>query len=62
MLDTISWDTALIHRYDQSGPRYTSYPTAWQFHTGVGPFELFKALHGSRRQAGDAATHHRTTD
>lgn len=27
-----SWDQALIERYDLSGPRYTSYPTAPQFH------------------------------
>ncbi|OZB13580.1 MAG: oxygen-independent coproporphyrinogen III oxidase [Marinobacter sp. 34-60-7] len=25
------WDTALIQRYDLSGPRYTSYPTAVEF-------------------------------
>ncbi|WP_137817282.1 oxygen-independent coproporphyrinogen III oxidase [Pseudomonas sp. 2FG] len=49
MLDTINWDTDLIHRYDQAGPRYTSYPTALQFHPGVGPAELLDALHGSRR-------------
>ena len=29
-------DTALIGKYDQSGPRYTSYPTAVQFHDGFG--------------------------
>ena len=27
-------DTTLIDKYDQSGPRYTSYPTAVQFHDG----------------------------
>lgn len=27
-------DAALIRRYDCNGPRYTSYPTAVQFHTG----------------------------
>ena len=27
-------DAALIRRYDSHGPRYTSYPTAVQFHTG----------------------------
>jgi oxygen-independent coproporphyrinogen III oxidase len=27
------WDEALIRRYDLAGPRYTSYPTAPQFHT-----------------------------
>ncbi|MFP4560519.1 MAG: oxygen-independent coproporphyrinogen III oxidase [Thiohalorhabdus sp.] len=27
----------LIRKYDKSGPRYTSYPTAPQFHEGFGP-------------------------
>ena len=27
----IKWDLDLIRRYDLSGPRYTSYPTAIQF-------------------------------
>ena len=26
------WDSALIRRYNQNGPRYTSYPSALQFH------------------------------
>ena len=30
----ISFDSDLIRRYDRAGPRYTSYPTAVQFHTG----------------------------
>ena len=30
----IVFDPDLIKRYDKSGPRYTSYPTAVQFHTG----------------------------
>ena len=33
------FDEALISKYDQSGPRYTSYPTAVQFHDGFGPAE-----------------------
>lgn len=32
----IQWDIELIKRYDKSGPRYTSYPTAVQFHAGFG--------------------------
>ena len=28
---------ALIERYDRPGPRYTSYPTAVEFHGGFGP-------------------------
>ena len=49
MLDTILWDTDLIRRYDQAGPRYTSYPTAVQLHDGVGSFELLHALRESRK-------------
>jgi oxygen-independent coproporphyrinogen-3 oxidase len=26
---------ALLSRYDKPGPRYTSYPTAVEFHAGV---------------------------
>ena len=29
------FDIDLIKRYDRMGPRYTSYPTAAQFHTGI---------------------------
>jgi len=32
----IIFDIDLIKRYDKSGPRYTSYPTAVQFHDGFG--------------------------
>ncbi len=31
-MSAIEYDTALIKRYDKAGPRYTSYPTAVQFH------------------------------
>lgn len=38
MTDTSSvvFDPELIKRYDKSGPRYTSYPTAVEFHEGFG--------------------------
>lgn len=36
MDQTIDFDLELIRRYDQSGPRYTSYPTAVEFHDGFG--------------------------
>ncbi len=49
MLDAIRWDTDLIRRYDLAGPRYTSYPTAVQFHGQVGTFDLFHALRDSRK-------------
>ena len=35
MKQRIVFDIGLIRRYDQSGPRYTSYPTAAQFHDGI---------------------------
>jgi oxygen-independent coproporphyrinogen-3 oxidase len=49
MLDAIRWDTDLIRRYDLAGPRYTSYPTAVQFHGQVGSFDLLHALRDSRK-------------
>ena len=36
MQDTLIVDRDLITRYDRLGPRYTSYPTAMQFHEGFG--------------------------
>ena len=36
MDQSIVFDLELIRRYDKSGPRYTSYPTAVQFHEGFG--------------------------
>jgi oxygen-independent coproporphyrinogen-3 oxidase len=49
MLDAIRWDSDLIRRYDLAGPRYTSYPTALQLHTGIGAFDLLHALRDSRK-------------
>ncbi len=36
MDQSLIFDAALIAKYDKSGPRYTSYPTAVQFHDGFG--------------------------
>ena len=33
-MTTTIFNQELIQRYDKSGPRYTSYPTAVQFHEG----------------------------
>ena len=44
MDQTLVFDPELIARYDQSGPRYTSYPTAVQFHEGFGPAEYRQAV------------------
>ena len=35
MTQHVVFDADLIKRYDQTGPRYTSYPTAAQFHEGI---------------------------
>lgn len=34
MTQLVDFDESLIRRYDSAGPRYTSYPTALQFHGG----------------------------
>lgn len=47
MQQTLVLDQALIKRYDQSGPRYTSYPTAVQFHDQFGPDEYRAAARAS---------------
>jgi len=39
MDQSIEFDLDLIHRYDKSGPRYTSYPTALELHEGFGDAE-----------------------
>ncbi len=33
----LAFDADLVRKYDQSGPRYTSYPTADRFHDRFGP-------------------------
>jgi len=46
------FDDGLIAKYDQSGPRYTSYPTAVQFHDGFGPAE-YKAAAAASNPGGN---------
>jgi len=41
----------LIQRYDGIGPRYTSYPTAPQFHAGFGNAEFLEALRDSNEDS-----------
>jgi oxygen-independent coproporphyrinogen-3 oxidase len=41
------FDAELLRRYDRPGPRYTSYPTAPQFHPGFGEPEFRRAAHQS---------------
>jgi oxygen-independent coproporphyrinogen-3 oxidase len=45
------FDPEFVARYDVNGPRYTSYPTAPQFHAGFGEAELLAA---ARRSNDDA--------
>ena len=35
-MNSVLFDKNVIKRYDKTGPRYTSYPTAVQFHEGFG--------------------------
>lgn len=45
----LTWDQNLIERYDLSGPRYTSYPTAPQFREGVSEEDWREAVARSNR-------------
>ncbi|MGB5178368.1 MAG: oxygen-independent coproporphyrinogen III oxidase [Gammaproteobacteria bacterium] len=42
MTQHIVFDADLIRRYNQTGPRYTSYPTAAQFHEGITEADYLK--------------------
>jgi len=50
-LPAFIWDEALIRRYDLSGPRYTSYPTAVEFTSDFSVEDMVKAA-GRSREAG----------
>lgn len=49
MQQTLVFDQDLINRYDQSGPRYTSYPTAVQFHQGFDAASYAAVARGSNQ-------------
>ena len=40
----IDWDLALIQKYNYSGPRYTSYPTALEFSSDFSESDFLKAI------------------
>lgn len=40
----IDWDLALIQKYNYSGPRYTSYPTALEFSEDFGESDFLQAV------------------
>ncbi len=50
MNSSIEFDVDLIQRYDLAGPRYTSYPTAVQFHAQFGEMDYLQAATDSNRQ------------
>jgi oxygen-independent coproporphyrinogen III oxidase len=47
---TIVFDADLIQRYDQSGPRYTSYPTAVEFRSDFSTGDYYRLADLSNRQ------------
>ncbi len=49
MDQSLVFDQALIEKYDQAGPRYTSYPTAPQFHDGFGAEQYTKAAEATNQ-------------
>lgn len=51
-LPAFVWDEALIRRYDLSGPRYTSYPTAIEFRNEFGIADMEAAAERSRARGG----------
>jgi oxygen-independent coproporphyrinogen-3 oxidase len=46
---TIEFDQSLIKRYDKAGPRYTSYPTAIQFHENFGEQDYEQAAEATNQ-------------
>ncbi len=52
MEQSLIFDPELIRRYDKAGPRYTSYPTAVQFHDGFTEADYRRQAEVSNRQGG----------
>ncbi len=48
MPDKLTVNLDLIRKYDRSGPRYTSYPTALSFSDSIGPEDKLRELKTSR--------------
>ncbi len=55
MSATTHFDADLIRRYDRPGPRYTSYPTALDFHPGFGEPDYRDAAQASNALSGRRA-------
>src|SRR5690625_405699 len=54
-LQELSFSRPLIERFDRSGPRYTSYPTADRFHEPFAPDEYIRALQQRATLGGQAS-------
>ncbi|MEC9313858.1 MAG: coproporphyrinogen III oxidase, partial [Pseudomonadota bacterium] len=52
MSNTLEFDIDLIQRYDNAGPRYTSYPTAVEFHEGFNADSYKKHIALSNQRGG----------
>jgi oxygen-independent coproporphyrinogen-3 oxidase len=50
-LQNIEFNIDLLRRYDQPGPRYTSYPTAPQFSSGFTPDKYATAIRGNNKNS-----------
>jgi len=53
VFNKVIFDEQLIKRYDIPGPRYTSYPTAADFHERITKDDFFNALNISKQQHQD---------
>ena len=51
MINLPTWDESLIKKYNVSGPRYTSYPTALSLESGYQQTDLHTAVKQSKNQA-----------
>lgn len=56
MDQTLEFNLDLIRRYDKSGPRYTSYPTAIQFHEGFKQQDYKHWVDWSNKQSREASS------
>lgn len=54
MRNHLEVDIKTLKRYDKPGPRYTSYPTAVEFHSGVGESAYRKRLEELEKEAPEA--------
>ena len=52
MQQSIKFDVELIQRYNKAGPRYTSYPTALEFHEGFKEADYLQQIQLSNQRSG----------